>query len=252
MNLDVVSTPMRSRPGLDAMFRRLRDVSDLTSDERSLLVEAIGPVEVFAAGRDLISEAPGAGRAGVVVSGWACRQRLLPDGRRQIFDFLLPGDVIGIARTAGPLSATWTVCVTKVGFADGEPFRRLLLEQPDRCEGIDRALRGLVAREEKRLLDQVMRLGRYSAYERVGHFLLELADRLGRVSMLDGASFPMPLTQETLADALGLSVVHVNRVIQQLKRDQMIELRAGRCTLLDPALLTRVCDFSPAATTAAA
>lgn len=243
MTSDLVRTQAQPRHGLEPVCRRLESLGLKLPEDRALLAELIGAVEVVPSGRALVHEAPHVDRAGVIVSGWACRQRLLPDGRRQVFGFLLPGDTISLDDGPGPLSSTWTICVTKVGYAECEGLRRLLLERPDYRPTLTRALRRLMAQEEARLLDHIVRLGRHTAFERVGHMLLELHDRLRQVGMAEGSSFSMPLTQETLADALGLSVVHVNRVLQQLKREGLIELRAGRATLLQPELLAQICDY---------
>ena len=81
--------------------------------------------------------------------------------------------------------------------------------------------------------DQITRLGRRTAYERFGNLLLELYHRLHVVGLARDGRFALPLTQEMLADALGLSVVHVNRTVQQMRRDGLLELRAG--TVVIPA-----------------
>ena len=96
------------------------------------------------------------------------------------------------------------------------------------------------------------RLGRQTGYERTAHLLLELGDRLAAAGLGDGRRFPMPLTQESLADALGLSVVHVNRILQQLRRERLIELRSGEAVLIERDLLVGVADYRSCLTGAAA
>ena len=240
----LVASAGREAYGLGPPLRRLSGLASLDPDDRDFLAALIGPVEVFRAGQDLVGESSALDRSGFIVSGWACRQRLLPDGRRQIFGILLPGDAIGLCRPGAPVCSTWTVCLTKLGYADAAPLRRFLAGPSTDHSALKRAMTALEGTEEARLLDQVVRLGRHTAHERVAHLLLELYQRLQAVGMTTGPAFPMPLTQETLADVLGLSVVHVNRVLQQLKRERLIELRAGRCTLLEPALLANICDFA--------
>jgi CRP-like cAMP-binding protein len=97
--------------------------------------------------------------------------------------------------------------------------------------------------QEARLLDSLVRLGRQTAYERVAHLLLELHRRLSVVGLAYDQRFSMPLTQEVLSDALGLSVVHVNRILQQLRREHLIELRSGGAILRAPAQLAIIADF---------
>ncbi len=97
--------------------------------------------------------------------------------------------------------------------------------------------------DEASLLDHIVRLGRQTAYERMAHLLLELRWRLAEVGLGDERKFPLPLTQEVLADALGLSIVHVNRTLQQLRREGLLEMRAGFVELLKPDVLIATSDF---------
>jgi CRP-like cAMP-binding protein len=97
--------------------------------------------------------------------------------------------------------------------------------------------------EDALLLDHAVRLGRLTAFERVAHFLLELQQRLEIAGLGDRQRFPLPLTQEILADALGLSIVHVNRTLQQLRRTGLIELRSGVAILVQPDALAKLCDY---------
>jgi CRP-like cAMP-binding protein len=89
----------------------------------------------------------------------------------------------------------------------------------------------------------MVRLGQQTAYERVAHFLLELQRRLQIAGLGDSQRFPLPLTQEMLADSLGLSIVHVNRTLQHLRREKLIELRSGVAILLEPQTLSGICDY---------
>ncbi|HEY0053353.1 MAG TPA: helix-turn-helix domain-containing protein, partial [Caulobacteraceae bacterium] len=110
-----------------------------------------------------------------------------------------------------------------------------------------RALTLASRHDEMRLLDQVVRLGRQTAVERVASFFLEIYERLRVVGLAEAGAFTMPLTQEAMADALGLSPVHVNRTLQQLRRDGLAELSGARVTLHQPGALSRLCGFEEAA-----
>ncbi len=120
-----------------------------------------------------------------------------------------------------------------------------MADQPEAHPAARQVFAALARLEQVRLLDHVVRLGRQTAYERVAHLLLELYERARLLGDADGGRFSLPLTQEVLADALGLSVVHVNRVLQQLRRDGYVELRTGQARLLNLSALTRLCDFTP-------
>ncbi|MNR30865.1 Nitrogen fixation regulation protein FixK [compost metagenome] len=89
----------------------------------------------------------------------------------------------------------------------------------------------------------MVRLGRQSAHERTAHFLLEWRQRCRIAGLAEGERFPMPLTQEVLSDALGLSIVHLNRTLQHMKREGLIEVKRGWIALLDVARLKFICDY---------
>jgi CRP-like cAMP-binding protein len=86
-------------------------------------------------------------------------------------------------------------------------------------------------------------LGRQTAYERLVHLVLEFYGRLQAIGMVDGDSFALPLTQDILADALGLSVVHINRTLQQVRRDRLLDMRGGQVTLRQLDLMRAMADW---------
>jgi CRP-like cAMP-binding protein len=157
----------------------------------------------------------------------------------------LPGDHLGLGRRPGPELSSVTA-LTALETADAEPLRAAL--QAGSAPGLARALAGAEPIEQTQIFDHMVRLGRQTAYERVAHFLLELQHRLEIVGLGDAQRFPLPLTQEILADALGLSIVHVNRTLQQLRRERLIELRSGVAILLERELLANIADFRLAST----
>ena len=239
-----INRPQRWRREVEQAVSRLARLGSFSEGDQELVLSLLGPTELLPTGREIVRENTATSHAGLIVSGWACRQRLLPDGRRQIFDILAPGDFVGLA-PSGPLGTTWTVCMTRVEFADAEPLRRRLAHPEGENDAIVAAFAAVARMEQLRVLDQIVRLGRQTAYERVGHLFLELQERTFAVGLGDNGRFPLPLTQEVLSDVLGLSVVHVNRVLQQLKRERLIELHGGRAKILDAALLAQICDFIP-------
>lgn len=228
-----------SRP-LEVVVRRLR-LLGAGSDTELELVRSLGERrERYVAGEELVTEGDVIVRPRFILSGWACRQRVLPDGRRQIFSFLLPGDGIGLDRRLSPELSTVTA-LTALETADADPV--LDAVEAGRAPGLARALAAIEPLEQKQLLDHLVRLGRQTAYERVAHFLLELQRRLEITGLGDNQRFPLPLTQEIMADALGLSIVHVNRTLQQLRRERLIELRSGVTILLQREQLADIADY---------
>jgi CRP-like cAMP-binding protein len=229
---------------VDPILRRMRVLANLSEAEQEF-VRGLGERrERHASGEELIVEGDTARRARMVVAGWACRQRVLPDGRRQIFGFVLPGDGLGLCDGPAPPAVCSMVALTALETVDAEPI--LEAARSGRAPGIAKALAQASILEETLLFDHVVRLGRQTAYERVAHFLLELQNRLEIAGLGDKQRFPLPLTQEIMADVLGLSIVHVNRTLQQLRRERLIELRSGVAILLQRELLSSIADYRPA------
>ena len=182
-------------------------------------LEPCGTFEV-AEGQPLLSMAE-ASDIRLVTSGWAAYTHDLSGQRRQILQFVLPGDLLmadmPFSRQIGGPTALTRVSTTS-------------LRSPSfRATQQARALADCL---ESGLLHHLMRIGRMSAYERLLDMLVELHDRLASVGLAGHGSFEFPLTQSCLADALGLSTVHVNRTLQQLKADGRIAHSGSIVTIL--------------------
>ena len=232
-----------SVPADTAALRILNTVARLSEEERALVRRMCIFQEVIAAGEDFSAEGrPAAPR--LILSGWACRQRTLADGQRQIFGFILPGDGLGLGSDPRPLDETTTVALTRVECVDAVMLREILSLNDPRHDRLRRALIAARRYEDVCLLNQVVRLGRQSAMARIGHLLLELRDRLQRAGLCSSDRMHLPLTQEALADALGLSLVHVSRTLSQMKRNRLIAMQNGWLTLLDESYLRSICDYS--------
>ncbi|MFC3070386.1 Crp/Fnr family transcriptional regulator [Phenylobacterium soli] len=228
---------MGVRP-LDPVLRRVRSLGAIPENEIELIRSLSERRERHYPGEQLAAEGDAGSRPRFVVSGWACRQRLMPDGRRQIFSLLLPGDCLGFGGRP-PLAGI--VALTALETIDASGVHEIL--RRGLAPGLARAVAAADTIEDALLLDHAVRLGRLTALERVAHFLLELQQRLEIVGLGDHQRFPLPLTQEMLADTLGLSIVHVNRTLQQLRRAALIELRSGVAILLQPEALAKLCDY---------
>jgi CRP/FNR family transcriptional regulator len=165
-----------------------------------------------------------------VLDGVLRLYKLLPDGRRQIVGFALPGDFLGMAAAErhgfsadaiGPAS----VCqFTKAAFARFAEHRPNLL----------RRINELAVRELSQAQDHMVLLGRRSAEEKVATFLIGWRDRLGRLSGL-AKTVPLPMSRQDIADYLGLTIETVSRTFTKLERDGVIEILPGSISLLDPA-----------------
>lgn len=214
-------------------LRRLQRYCPLLDDDVTALESRLGRIEVHPAGKDLgLSSSPPM----FLLSGWACLAHSLSDGRRQILGFLLPGDGVGFDLLTRSQRSVEALAMTtlKVRYAS-----------PDFAFGggrLGRAFAGAAAAQQARMISQMVRLGQQTAHERMAHLLLELHGRLAEIGDTRGDSFHLPIKQEVLADALGLSLVHINRILQQMRRDRLIDMHAGQVTLLDRARLEAAAD----------
>jgi CRP-like cAMP-binding protein len=182
-------------------------------------------VQRIPAGAAVTSDPEGRKRQVVVVSGWLCEVRILPDGRRQIFAFLLPGDVASLSGVCD-VGSRGLVALTSVEIADATAMANGDLASASIADAIRRG--------EERLFDHIVRIGRLTARERVLNLLFELHDRLEVIGLVRAGAFRLPLTQEVFADALGLSVVHINRTLQRLQREGFLTIGRGVVTLHEP------------------
>ena len=241
---------IKAKPA-SAEMNRLRDFGlralsrhgALAEEEERLARAALADMQSLAPGSELIAEGEALNRPSLLLEGWAVRQRVLSDGRRQIFSFVLPGDGLGLCARPDGISLHATLALTPVTVAPMPMLNHGLQGGPKRP--LSETAWDMLSLEESFLVNQVMRLGRQSAYERLIHLLLEFHDRLKAKGATEDGSFVMPFTQEVLSDALGLSTVHTNRVLQQLRRERLIETHAATVRLIDPVLLAEIADYRP-------
>jgi CRP-like cAMP-binding protein len=190
------------------------------------------------AGAEIVSAGAGGPEALLVVSGVAGETRLLADGRRQVLSLRLPGDILqSDAQEA-------VTALSAVEVVDILSFVRGLADRGAESQGLRRAWLGLARLEQGMLRDHIVRLGRLSAYERLAHVLVEIHERLLHVGLATMTSFHLPIRQEVMADLLGLSVVHLSRTTQQLRRDRLAQTRSGYVTLLDRERLAQIANYT--------
>ncbi|HEV2562555.1 MAG TPA: Crp/Fnr family transcriptional regulator [Rhizomicrobium sp.] len=225
------------------ILRRLSQYAEFSPEELAILNELGNDTEKLPAGSELIVECEPMNRPRLLLSGWGCRFRMLADGRRQIFEFILPGDMYGMCHRPQAIALSNAITLTPCVIADASPLGEAVLERPQDYPGLTAACAMTASLDEAYLLNQLMRVGRQTAYERLAHLFLEVAHRLSVVGLADGERLSMPLTQEIIADAMGLSVVHLNRTLQQLRRDKLIEFKNGSARILQPDRLAAIGDF---------
>lgn len=227
----------------DLLTRRLSHFAPLSGPEMAFLNSLASGSEDLPAGTDLIREGEALDSPRLLLAGWACRFRTLPDGRRQIFEFILPGDLYGFCLRPQAVALTTSIALTPVAVADATALGEAITKNAGSNPGLTRACYATASLEEAYLLSQLMRVGRQTAFERTAHFLLEIHERLAIVGLAGETTVAIPLTQEIMADALGLSVVHLNRTLQQLRRNELIEFKGGMVRLLQPDRLAEIANF---------
>jgi CRP-like cAMP-binding protein len=232
-------SPLR-RAGPAPVVARLKGLAPLLPHEEAVLVR-LNDWRWDPAGAELVRDRKPLNPR-VLVSGWAARVRWLEDGRRQIIGLILPGDGLGLCRRPQPLALCPVLALTPIQTLDATPLMQAVSDAA-RHPNLSHAINVAAALDEAWLMDQVVRLGRLTAYERLSHLILEIRTRLQVLGPEVDGQIPFPLTQEMLADATGLSMVHVNRTLQQLRREKLIELGQGRLKILDYQALVDISDF---------
>jgi CRP-like cAMP-binding protein len=193
--------------------------------------------------KDLIVAGDQYRRLCFVKDGYAIRYKLLRSGKRQILNVILPGDVIGFPVSFFDRSFYSVVAVSDLTYnvCQLDAYVQLCHEQPQ----FGLALSWLAAHEAAIYAEHIVDLGRRTPLERVAHFLLEIHARLLAVGRAERSSFDLPFSQEVMADVLGLSVPHLNRVLQQLRADRLITSRSRQVELTDMASLQSLAQYQP-------
>jgi CRP-like cAMP-binding protein len=227
----------RTADGRAAVLRHLESLTRLFDSDREVLGRALGPVGSHPAGHELIPLDALLDAPVFLLSGWVSRSVSLPDGRRQILDFYIAGDLVGhCSRPTSRAKASYQ-CLTNVVCAGATELIARTHDQPQRFPGLSAAWRAIEDEIEQRLIDQIIRTGRMLAHERMVHLIGDLSRRHRRAGLGSGDGFVIPLTQEMLGEAVGLSTVHVNRVLQQMRRERIIRTALGRLEILNPTLV---------------
>jgi CRP-like cAMP-binding protein len=223
------------------LARKLGAFVALSEAELSVLEGLHKRRRTFVAGRDLVHQGQSDQAAYILISGWACSYKLLEDGQRQIIDFQIPGDFLGLRSVVLHLSdhsiePVTDIEVTEIHVSD---LMKAFADTPRLATAVFWA----ASRDEAMVVEHLINIGRREAEVRVAHFLLELGARLALVGLGSKAGYACPLTQYLMADALGLSSVHVNRVLRKLREAGLVTFRDGLVTFDDYDRLVKFADF---------
>lgn len=226
---------------LDLFFARLRAICPIEMEDLQLLAQL--PRTTFTAPAQTAIARTGDPMDGatVLLQGIAARSRIRPSGARQILSIHVPGDALDLTPAFTVRDDALEALTTCRGVRISHDDLRAALQRP----GLAAAFARLSAIDANVLAERLVSLGRRAALERIAHVFCELVVRMEAVGIGAAGRYDMPLTQSELADALGLSVVHVNRTLQQLRATGAISFRNQRLTVHDFEALCAVADFNP-------
>lgn len=225
------------------LIHNLQRYARLSEDDRAAL-ERVGRtcLSDVAARRDIIREGDNPTVVRLIIRGWACRYKGLPDGRRQIVGFFIPGDFCDLNVYILKEMDHSIGAITRVQYAaiTPEAMEQLTRERPR----VSQALwwHELVSSSVQR--EWLLNIGQRSAYERIAHLLVEMFLRMRAVQLTDGTSCEFPITQTDIAEATGLTPVHVNRMLQELRAQGLIDLASRRLTIPDLSALMDAAMFN--------
>lgn len=193
------------------------------------------------AGVTLLREGDDGKELFTLVSGWAFRYRALSDGRRQILNFLLPGDFIGLQHQLGQCHPHSVETLTESTLCIFPSERLLDLYRNHPTLGFD--ITWLSANEELIVDENLVSVGRRSASERIAMLMIHLYKRAERIGLVEADGLRLPLNQQHIADALGLSLVHTNKTLRRLQSAGLYTLKDGCLKLVNPAAMARMADY---------
>ena len=223
---------------------KMEQFTAFTDEQRARLDALVGErQQEYAPDEDILAEDQAIDHCHVILSGLAIRYKLLPNGERQIMAFLIPGDlcdaeVFVLDRMDHSVSAiTPTTCAVVAA----KTMRSLLREISQISEALWWGTMTDLAVLRERLVD----IGRRDARERIAHLIYEMLVRYRSVGATGDDKIPWPITQDELADATGLTPVHINRTLRQLREDGLIAVNRREMAILDPHRLREVAGFNP-------
>lgn len=229
---------------VDILVRKLKSITDLSDDDVDALTSLPFRIAELEPDQDFLRDGEIPDECCLLIDGFMYRYKLLANGKRQIFAFHTPGDVPDLQSLYLDLMdhSVGALVRSKVGFISHESLRAVMRRSPSIAAAFWRDL--LVDAAIFRAW--MVGMGQRSAHGHLSHLLLELFTRLRAVGLVVNDTCPIPITQAELGDALGLSTVHVNRTLQELRGEGLIELHGSRLTILDWEKMVQAAQFDPA------
>jgi len=228
---------------IDIHLKKLRARDEIKPEEERVIRNLVGEVVEVPQDRTFVPHGTELRHSVLLLSGWMARAKDLPDGRRQVAELHVAGDFVDLhGFTLKRLDHdVITITRCKVALVPHERLTRLTEQYPHlaRLYWFSTNVDAAIHRE------MAVSLGQRSAIARMSHLFCELYERLAAVGRTDGAGYEFPLTQRELSECLGLTVVHANRTLQELRRRNLVELENRQLTIRDRRGLEGVAEFDP-------
>lgn len=232
------SVPERHR-----LIRKLESIADLTTEDKEALLALPMTVKSLAADQDIVRDKDRPTQCCLILEGFVCRYKLLDGGKRQIMSFHTPGDFPDLQSLHLRVMdhSVGTLVPSKLAFIPHASIRDVIRRHPVLNDALwrDTLVDAAIFRE------WMVGLGRREAYARIAHLMCEMLVRFKAVGLTNDHAYELPITQAELGDALGLSTVHVNRVLQELRGRELIILKGRNLVIKDWEGLKAAGEFDP-------
>jgi len=228
---------------INPLILKLEQRDRLSDDEKLVLENAVSRVRLVEDDEDIVREGERPSESSLLLEGFAARYKIFSNGRRQISAIHVAGDFVDLhsflLKTMDHAVLALTPC--RIATVPHAALEKITDEHPHltRLLWLSTLIDGAIHRE------WLTAMGRLSATSHMAHFICELFLRLKTVGRTDGDTIQLPLTQAELGDTLGLSTVHVNRVLQELRKEELIRWQGNALTILDWERLKKVGEFTP-------
>ncbi len=230
-------------PHTAALIRKLESIARLTPEEKAALLRLPLRLKAVAADQDIVGEGDTPSECCLIVEGFACRYNMTAEGKRQILSFHISGDIPDLQSLYLTVMDhnLGTLVPSRLAFIQHDDLRSLMRSHPRLGDLFwrDTLIDAAIFRQ------WIVGLGRREAHGRIAHLLCELLVRLRAVELVEDHAFTLPVTQAELADALGISNVHVNRVLQELRGENLISWSGNTLKVLDWEALQAAGEFDP-------
>jgi CRP-like cAMP-binding protein len=215
----------------ELLIRKLESIGSVSEAERSALCRLQPTLTCLNAHEDLVREGERLDSITVLIQGYACRYKLLADGKRQIMAFHIPGDILDMRSFLLPRMdhSIGSITPSQLGVIPHAALHDVFSNQPGlayhfwRSTLVDAAI----------FREWMVGIGRRLAFSRIAHLFCELIVRMQSVGLCSDYTIELPLRQSDIADAVGMSTVHVNRTLQELRKQKLIKFARGTLTAMD-------------------